>query len=75
MFAATADCIALRPAAQAPQARRGAVATVAKESRIGKVPVRVPKGVTVKIEGQTVSAKARATPSPACTRARLPFCP
>ena len=76
MFATTADVAALRAPAHAPVARRGAVATVAKESRIGKQPVKVPKGVTVKIEGQKVSAKVRghapASPPWLARRPRMP---
>ena len=72
MFATTADVAALRAPAHAPVARRGAVAIVAKESRIGKAPVRVPKGVTVKIEGNTVMAKVRLTPARPCACHGLP---
>jgi hypothetical protein len=76
MFATTADVAALRAPAHAPVARRNAVATVAKESRIGKQPVKVPKGVTVKVEGQKVSAKvrrhARASPPRLARRPRMP---
>ena len=36
-----------------------------KESRIGKVPIKLPQGVSVKIDGQHISVKARsALPSP-----------
>ena len=35
-----------------------------KESRIGKVPIVIPKGTTVKIDGQHIAVKARFTPSP-----------
>ena len=59
MFATTVDVAALRAAPVHASAARRGVVTVAKESRIGKAPVKVPKGVTVKIEGNTVSAKAR----------------
>lgn len=59
MFATTADVAALRGVPRGASASRGAVVTVAKESRIGKAPVKVPKGVTVKVDGNTVSAKAR----------------
>merc|ERR1719231_24553 len=36
---------------------RGAPRAVAGESRIGKMPVAIPKGVDVKVDGQFVSAK------------------
>jgi hypothetical protein len=72
MFATTADVAALRAPAHAPVARRGAVATVAKESRIGKQPVKVPKGVTVKVEGQKVSAKVRRHARASPPQARTP---
>ena len=76
MFATTADVAALRAPAHAPVARRGTIATVAKESRIGKQPVKVPKGVTVKIEGQKVSAKVRShAPALPPWRARRPRMP
>jgi hypothetical protein len=39
--------------------RSAALVVEAKESRIGKAPVKVPKGVTVTIDGQKVSAKVR----------------
>jgi len=42
--------------------------TVAKESRVGKQPVPVPKGVTVKVESGLVTAKAR--PGGGCCLAR-----
>lgn len=50
-----------RVAFAAPQQQRQRVqlGVVAKDSRIGKVPVPVPASVTVTIDGQTVKVKVR----------------
>lgn len=57
--AAFGDVRALQPVAPRAAASRCVSLTVAKESRVGKQPVPVPKGVTVKVESGLVTAKAR----------------
>lgn len=47
--------VAFQPATQ--QRQRVQLRVVAKDSRIGKVPVPVPEKVTISIEGQTVKVK------------------
>lgn len=51
-----------RPAQQQRQQRQAAVAVAGEgssTSRVGKRPIPVPKGVTLKVEGQTVTVKVR----------------
>ena len=42
---------------QAPQLSKGALRIEAKESRIGKAPITVPKGVTINLDGQSLTVK------------------
>lgn len=38
---------------------RGSLRVEAKESRIGRAPIVIPKGVTVTLDGQTLKVKVR----------------
>ncbi len=51
---------AFRSAAGRSSASRSRLTVVCKDSRIGRAPITVPKGVTVTIDGQTVRVKVRA---------------
>lgn len=51
------QAVAFRPAAGGRAPRRAALVVEAKESRIGKKPITIPKGVEVKIDGQHVAVK------------------
>lgn len=42
---------------QAPQPSKGVLRIDAKESRIGKAPIPVPKGVTINLDGQSLTVK------------------
>jgi hypothetical protein len=42
---------------QAPQPSKGVLRIEAKESRIGKAPIPVPKGVTINLDGQSLTVK------------------
>ncbi len=59
-FAGSSASLRGAPAHAAPSGRV-ALCVTAKESRIGKQPIPLPKGVTIQVEGNTVKAKARAT--------------
>ena len=51
------DCRPLTASTPSVQSRPTSLRIVSKESRIGKMPVTLPKGVTIKLEGQSLKVK------------------
>lgn len=52
----------VKPFRAAAVSRSSRLCVVAKDSRIGRAPITVPKGVTVTLEGQLVRVKVRLVP-------------